>query len=72
MSEQQANEVIEQVKNDPRLAEEDLHWTTEYSEPVYKVTWLYVLEVAKEYIETNCPKVWFRLLFFTEEMPTAK
>lgn len=38
----------------------------EYPEAFYTIGWLLVRKVAREWIEKNCPKAWFRPMFDDE------
>lgn len=65
MFDSQADEIVKRVKNNPKIAEQNINWNTDYPDSVYRIIWsFYVIEEAKKYIDEKCPKAWFRPMFF--------
>lgn len=65
----QAEEVVKRVMDDP--ANRAVHWNDAaegYPKELLAVLWYAVKREALAYIEENCPKVWYRSQFESEEV----
>ena len=69
MFETQTKSVIAAAKESELFKDSGLRWGSEadgpdgYPEVVMVTTWISVRSVAKDWIEENCPKAWFKPTF---------
>jgi len=65
LSDSQANEIVTAFTSDPTHSMRD-RWiedTTNYPEGMYNVLWATCKMEALRYIDSHCPRAWFRAVF---------